>query len=907
LAQGLVAAALVLAAAWLIDRQGWQESLLEGWTPVIVVLGVLLGVFGALRWRVGRWIARVWSPTLQSIGTLGLGTPSESPLAVTGAVGVLGEAWLAPGDLGLLAGARRLPVDAAVDELRAAGLDVWAVGLPELRWSAERRAGGVRHAVGAVSDGSLRTWAAEVRARGRAAAIVIDPVAGLEDYWPAERVESRLGRLHAALADELDAGLRVLVLWDTEPEWALSRDPIVERGLAGVSALRVWDGRRAVPVDQGGERGVLAALAAWLVRPRATEAWSRDLQRVASGATTAATAGLYLVGAALVCGAVFLGQADQQRLIGDLDASLVGSLWSNWWVAQALADGALWRGELGSIFSSDAIYWPVGASLIEIFGNVLPSLLAAPMQWLFGYPDYWNGFVLLSLVANGMAMWALARQLGADRGGALVAGAIFAYAPPVILEVSLGHQAVFQAFALPMALRAALRAVDGGRRGDTVLAAVWLGAASLGWWIYGVVAWIMVLALGWSRWRRAGPTRRKELVGTLGRVIQLFLPVMLFAGPLIAAASSESLSGLWIGIFPHELEGDMLGDVMVSTLVERSLRPASMLLGEPGQPLGWAPWVLAGGIGLLWTASPFRRRWFWPVTACVAGVLAIGPYIQPAAGGEYDWMPMPGAALFYALPFYSRFHHPDRLLVVVFLAVAAMVGLLFGWLLRLARREDTLVPALVGWAMAVCLPFFVGSAPVDVTTFKVPRYYDVLGEEGAIIEAPIGFREEALLYQPYHGHALLGGPGEKWRAASAGGDFHLQLRLDPLLYFLWDQGAPLPQAGAMAELRAAGLGYVLLHSGWLRRLAAKRMDRRVQDLLDHFERIDDLLGPAIFISAEVSIYRVPDYGVAAENVARIEETLPGGSQGASGGGGGTDPLMNALMGGGPPSGGPASP
>jgi hypothetical protein len=383
----------------------------------------------------------------------------------------------------------------------------------------------------------------------------------------------------------------------------------------------------------------------------------------------------------------------------------------------------------------------------------------------------------------------------------------------------------------------------------------------------------LALALGWSRWRRAAPDRRRALMGTLGRVAQVYLPALLFAGPLFAVANNESMAGLWTGVFPHELEGDMLADVIIGNLVDRSLRPASMLLGEPGQPLGWAPWVLAGGIAVLWRASPFRRRWFWPITALVAIVLAIGPYIQPAVGGEYDWMPMPGAALFYGFPLYSRLHHPDRFLVLVFLAVAAMVGLLFGWLLRVARREDAMVPALLGWALAVCLPFFDGAAPVNVTTFDVPKYYEILGEEGAIIEIPIGFREEMLLYQPYHEHPVLGGPGEKWRAAMASGDFHLELRLDPFLYFMWEQSAPLPQAGAFGDIRERGFRYVMVHEGWIRRLAMKRRDRRVQSLLDHLERIDALLGPAIYTSSEVSIYRIPEVDDAMENVQQLKQSM----------------------------------
>ncbi len=882
----IIAGVLTTVVVALAMERGVSESEAQGWAPIaaLAAIPLVLAIGGWLLTR--AWQAEHLFPTLHALFEIRTPPQDAPPLPAVERVRVLDQSWLNPGSVCMLAGPGTLPLRRSVQELVDKGFDVWVLGAA---LGGDRRFGGpgsVRFTTGSASDADQAAWALEVLARGRQPVIVLLPLEGLDTYHLAERVERRLQRFLATLRPSLAAGARLLILWRTEPERLLVPDRVGQRALIDVTHLRLWNGRRAfVPVDPPGLR-VVTALSRWLVNPGATLAWNRPNQRVAAFASFVGSALLYTLGALAVCFSVFLGDPREQRLIGATDDSLVGSLWGNWWVGEAIS-----QGRPLDMFYSDLVYWPDGASLITMFGNVLPSLLAQPFQFALGYPGYWNVFVLASLVANGMAMRALARRMGADRTGALIAGAIFAFSPAIVAQVSDGHQMVFQAFGLPLALWAGLGLLDGRQRRSELLTAGCLAIACLGWWIYGAVAWALLLSLGWSRWRYGSPERRAALPLMLGRVIRLWLPTLLFAGPLIAAAVAGKISGLWFGSYPHELPASMLNDITLQTVFDTSVRPASLLLGDPGEPLGWVPTLLGVGVLITWGASPFRSRRFWPLLALLFLVAALGPYIQPSATGTDGWTPLPGAFLFAKLPGFSRIHHPDRLLVIVTFCLAIMVSLSWAWVLRLSWRRGPAIPALAVLFGIAGLPYLAGEAPVAVTSFSVPSFYSVLGDEGAIIEVPIGYREDSLLYQPYHRLPRVGGPGESWRKSNETGEFHLQMIFDPFYRFLLESGAPAPLQGAMVDIRSSGLRYVVVHTGWVKKLGANGMDRRLSSMLQHMERIDSLLGPPIYSSADATIYRMPEDIDNEEMLKQFAEdatmsTNPGQGQGQGFRGGG---------------------
>ncbi|MFZ5480087.1 MAG: hypothetical protein ACOZNI_25200, partial [Myxococcota bacterium] len=158
-------------------------------------------------------------------------------------------------------------------------------------------------------------------------------------------------------------------------------------------------------------------------------------------------------------------------------------------------------------------------------------------------------------------------------------------------------------------------------------------------------------------------------------------------------------------------------------------------------------------------------------------------------------------------------------------------------------------------AAVLLLPAGAGLAPLPRFSFALPDHYRQLGLDGAVAELPIGFREEALLWQPLHGRPLLGGPGEL-AAMEGRGRLRRAMERDTVVAWLAQAGAPLFGVPDLTALHAAGLRYVLVNSKQIDALSQGR-DAKGNALLDIAKRVDVVLGPALFRSPDVIVYRVP--------------------------------------------------
>ena len=96
-------------------------------------------------------------------------------------------------------------------------------------------------------------------------------------------------------------------------------------------------------------------------------------------------------------------------------------LWNTWWAPHALFV------EHATPLRTQHLFYPHGASLVINTHHVLPSLVSAPLQWLFGLVAAYNLMILLSYVLSGLATYLLARDLLDDRRAAFVAALIFAF------------------------------------------------------------------------------------------------------------------------------------------------------------------------------------------------------------------------------------------------------------------------------------------------------------------------------------------------------------------------------------------------------------------------------------------------------------------------------------------------
>ena len=124
--------------------------------------------------------------------------------------------------------------------------------------------------------------------------------------------------------------------------------------------------------------------------------------------------------------------ASRYGLVGGGDQpDWTGTIWTYWWTAKALASGQ-------NPFHGTMNFYPVGVEPVAQY-NLLDALLAAPFFLGLGAIRGYNTFAALLIATTGLSMDRLARHVGADRWGALLAGVSFQVSTFMSLEVMEGR------------------------------------------------------------------------------------------------------------------------------------------------------------------------------------------------------------------------------------------------------------------------------------------------------------------------------------------------------------------------------------------------------------------------------------------------------------------------------------
>lgn len=617
-----------------------------------------------------------------------------------------------------------------------------------------------------------------------------------------ERVE-----LHIAhLLDEVDTSF--VVVADVDPDRLLDPDPVAAVLCARVDGI--WleaDGQLLSP-----RVGTVRDLG------RPTRAGARSRRWAGALATAVVLAGV----AGFVTAKGWLS-ADP-AILGETDASTPSAVWLAWWVGR-------WFDEGGPLFTTTHLFWPHGSTLVRHTGGLLPHLFSGLLVRSWGIPG-WNTFVLLAMVSNGCGVAWLMRRLGARHAGALVAGAAFTVAPAVVAQAVSGRPELFLVGLLPVGLGLGLRALgtarplDGWVAGVALLLVAWTG------WLQGAVAVLVLAGLAVQR-LIARPTQRAAIVEQCGRIGRLLVIASLATLPLVGQAARGELLGLSLEL-PHRLAATDRGALVVDELVRSSWRPEL--------------WSIALGLSVLVVAFVVLRRSRWLAAGAAAlAVLAMGPWLPPISGVTGGWTNLPLATLWATIPGVSLLKRPEDLLVFVSLAVALILGLTLDRL----RRDGVAVAAAPALVLGAA---FMGTIPMSADTVEYSKIWRILDGEGAVAFVPLGWDGEHLYAVLEHGRPLMGGPSA--RASSEGGRLDRLMATDPAQSFLLDSRGTPPTEGALAELGAAGLSYIVLDFELIDLLM--RADApEAQDLSSLSFVLDDLLGPALIVDGGLRVYRVP--------------------------------------------------
>jgi hypothetical protein len=420
--------------------------------------------------------------------------------------------------------------------------------------------------------------------------------------------------------------------------------------------------------------------------------------------------------------------------------------------------------------------------------------LASPVIWLSGNAVLAHNILfLLAVPLNGLAAYALAREVTGSSAGAVIAGLAYAFAP--YQAVHLSHLQQMTSFGMPFALMWLHRYFRTGGRA----ALVWFG---VGWLITALansalLVFFPVLVLLWSIWFVRPPEWRR-LVGPVVAAAMASLPLIpllwgyhvrqaqhgffrtynetkMFSADMVGLLGMYHRAVAWRGVLSHEFEEGALFPgfttfALVVVALVAALRGPGVglwprrLLGASAiltlvilvrvwtGPFGWhigplplppfSPYrlftvaallLIAGG---LWTTA-FRRAWsrrdvvvFYAVAVMVLWLISLGP--EPEWSTPWRALIYGPYYLLYNLPGVQSIRVPARAWFPATLCLAVLAAFGTAILLRrYARHTRILLPAL---AMLIA---FEGWFTDRIVEAPLPMRPDVIPMGAVVLDLPI--------------------------------------------------------------------------------------------------------------------------------------------------------------------------
>jgi len=448
--------------------------------------------------------------------------------------------------------------------------------------------------------------------------------------------------------------------------------------------------------------------------------------------------------------------------VGAARSDVWNSLWSYWWLADALE-----RGELP--LRTGLLNHPLGGRILV--ADPVNGLLATALVWRAGPAVAHNLLVMVHLLAAGLAAHALARSLG---GRGWVAGVGFAFSPLLLSHAHNGASEAVAACWLPLSGLAVVWALRRGGLLRSLAAGGALFVAAAASWYCGVAAWILLLALVllWRGQPRGLGTRARRLLPAALVGLALSLPmasatraVAQAPDGLVVIKNTEDLARLRRTLgpadprvffvpgsfrspdFPH-LEGNpsdyghiaYLGWVLLSLAIFAPLLRRRAGRGPPREEGGPGPALWAALLaGLLLALGP---------------VLVIGGYPLALAGRA---LPLP-YQLLEGLPGFDALSLLYRLSLVSALCLALLADRALTRVV--APRWSALAAGLVA-ALALCETCLLSPASgmPAVTTIPSSSALEALSQapRGAVINVPVAGNRAYLFEQTLHRMPIAAG------------------------------------------------------------------------------------------------------------------------------------------------------
>ncbi len=319
----------------------------------------------------------------------------------------------------------------------------------------------------------------------------------------------------------------------------------------------------------------------------------------------------------------------------------VMSLWSFWWMREALASADL------SFFHTPYLFAPVGAPLVLHNHLAAPALLAATLLGGVSIPASLNLTLIGAVFLNGASAYALAWHLTRRPLPALLAGVLFMLAPPLLARM-MGHFSLVHAWTLVLAvwLMLRIRSTPSGIAAGAALALV-------AWTDYYLLVYALALVVtlcAASQWR-IDVTRRppRDSVAVLACLILSLLCLAAAAAILIGGGAVVSVGGIRLSV--RSAENPLMAMWALATaaaVVRWRIRVRVQRRREAPSCFwrrGWTAALAAGAIAIvplawlavdLWLEGGYITQasaWRTAPGGVDLATLVSGPPFHPLAGG----------------------------------------------------------------------------------------------------------------------------------------------------------------------------------------------------------------------------------------------------------------------------------
>jgi len=421
--------------------------------------------------------------------------------------------------------------------------------------------------------------------------------------------------------------------------------------------------------------------------------------------------------------------------VAETDGDPLLNAWALRWVQHALLTDPL------HLYDAN-LFAPASKSLL-FSEALLPQALTAWPIWLVTHDALvsYNLSVLLTYPACAVAMYALCRALGANRGGSFVAGLLYAFAPFRLDNTA--HLQVLSMQGMPLALLAIVWYVRRPARWRGALVAATFAYLALSSVYYlvifgtGLVAFLLVEALRQRRvlFSRVGVGVAVWLLIGAGVVAALDAPYLAMrqeqgiARTLDEAYDDSAHRASYVTAVPGSL---IWSHVLPTSGVEHSaLYPGATLLA-------------LAAVGLV---AARRKLWLWGLVA--ASVVGFALSFGPTWGEKEVGYPLPYRFLYQHVLAFQGLRGPDRFASLVLLALAplAALGATALWGAIASQREQwraRIVPALLatvaltGIAIADDAARLLPTVPVDrsAATLAPYRWLATRQDTGVVAEFP---------------------------------------------------------------------------------------------------------------------------------------------------------------------------